>query len=346
MAQLKAADSERFFKNPDFSKPVFLIYGPDAGLVSERATKLANLSGIDLSDAFSSVRISADDAAKDTQLLASEAHTLSMFGDKRLIRVTGMTRRDLARAVEPLLSVPPEDAIIIVEAGDLKKSAPLRKRIENSPNALAIPCYQDSGAMLQQLIDEEIDQTGLLIDRETKQELSNLLGEDRLASRNELKKLALYCHGTDRVEREDVRTVLADVSQNRTDTIIDAACSGNVTLCQETLKNALADAIPADLILGQFLRHVHNLLATRAVMEQEKLPTGQAVMKMRPPIHFSRKAQVEIALQNWNSDQLAKIAFKLQEAIYETRMRKGLENAITSKLLLATAVQSARASNN
>lgn len=37
MTALKAADVDAFVARPDTARPVVLIYGPDSGLVSERA---------------------------------------------------------------------------------------------------------------------------------------------------------------------------------------------------------------------------------------------------------------------------------------------------------------------
>ncbi|MEM1318058.1 MAG: DNA polymerase III subunit delta, partial [Pseudomonadota bacterium] len=155
MAQLKAAEADRRIAAMEKSVPehaLYLIYGPDHGLTFERASRIAKASGADLDDAFSTVRLDADDAASDPSRLADEAHTVSMFGEKRLIWVRGTTRKKLLKAVEPLLSLPPQDAIVIIETGDLKKTTALRSRIEKSPHALAIPCYADGNAAISQIV--------------------------------------------------------------------------------------------------------------------------------------------------------------------------------------------------
>ena len=53
-----------------------------------------------------------------------------------------------------------------------------------------------------------------------------LLGGDRLASRSEIRKLALYAHGKDRVELADVMAVVADASALALDGVLDAAFAG------------------------------------------------------------------------------------------------------------------------
>ena len=80
MAQVKAHEVDRYLSKPDQKHRIFLIYGPDTGLVSERATLLAKASGADLADPFATIKMDADDAAADPARIADEAHTVSMFG--------------------------------------------------------------------------------------------------------------------------------------------------------------------------------------------------------------------------------------------------------------------------
>ena len=53
-----------------------------------------------------------------------------------------------------------------------------------------------------------------------------LIGGDRLASRNEIRKLALYAKGQKSVELADVMAVVADASQIALDGLIDAVFAG------------------------------------------------------------------------------------------------------------------------
>ncbi|MEO1398645.1 MAG: DNA polymerase III subunit delta, partial [Pseudomonadota bacterium] len=65
MAMKKAHEVDNYLKSPDPKHRTILIYGPDRGLVSERATTLAKALNVDLDDAFSTIRLDADEAASD-----------------------------------------------------------------------------------------------------------------------------------------------------------------------------------------------------------------------------------------------------------------------------------------
>ncbi|HEY9057775.1 MAG TPA: DNA polymerase III subunit delta, partial [Aurantimonas sp.] len=131
MAQKKAGEVEAFLSRPDFSFPVILLYGPDPGLVAERSARVAEMSGVDRDDPFAAVTLAADELEKDIGRLYDEARTVSMFGGRRLIRVRGAgAGKALAEAVGDLAASRLEGAVIVVEAGDLKKSAALRNNVE------------------------------------------------------------------------------------------------------------------------------------------------------------------------------------------------------------------------
>ncbi len=339
MAELKASQVEQFLAKPDLSKSVFLIYGPDAGLVSERADQLAEKSGVDLSDPFCTLRIDADVLAAETTRLAEEAHTVGMFGGKRLIRISGTTRRDLVRAVQPVLDTPPADAMIIIEAGDLKKPAALRKQIEKHALSLAIPCYQDNDAAINQLIDQEITQAGLLLDNETRLLLRSLLGADRLISRSELTKLALYCSDRKAITLEDVRAVVGDASKLVLDDVVDATASGDPAKLETSLPKAIEAGNSPDMIVHAALRHFQMLQSARSKLERDRQSTSTIMATLRPPVHFSRKNKVGTAISTWPTGRIAKALARLDKAMLECRANAAISSSLAGTALLALALE-------
>ncbi|MBT7582049.1 MAG: DNA polymerase III subunit delta, partial [Kordiimonadaceae bacterium] len=60
-----------------------LIYGPDEGLVRERATKIAKQVVEDLQDPFLVANIDPDSLKSEPGILADEAAAISMMGGRR-----------------------------------------------------------------------------------------------------------------------------------------------------------------------------------------------------------------------------------------------------------------------
>src|SRR5579875_4145561 len=82
-----------FLRRPDPQLRAVLLYGPDRGLVRERAELLAQRVCPDLADPF---RIAAVDGAAlvaDPARLADEAVQLSLTGGRRVVRVREADRK-------------------------------------------------------------------------------------------------------------------------------------------------------------------------------------------------------------------------------------------------------------
>src|SRR6476619_1387649 len=195
---LRGKEIDAFLARPDSGRPIILLYGPDAGLIRERADALIASAVDDPNDPFSMVRMDGDELTAEPSRLVDEAMTIPMFGGRRAIRVRAGSR-SFASGVDTLADSPIKDCRIVIEAGELRAESPLRKACERAKTAVAIACYPDTERDLARLIDEEMGASKLRIAPDARAGLMALLGGDRQASRNELKKLALYAHGADEV---------------------------------------------------------------------------------------------------------------------------------------------------
>lgn len=347
MAKLKTNEIESYLKRPHPAHRVLLIYGPDHGLVVERGKLIAKQTGIPLDDPFQTIQLDLAAIEDHTGRLVDEANTLSMFGGQRLIWLRNIgAERSVADAVNLALKSPNEDALIIVEAGDLKPSAALRKTVEQSEIAVAIPCYADDARSLQTLIDQVTSEFNLTLDMDARQQLLSQLGSDRLASRGEIEKICLYALGDDdpsagRITLDDIQAISGDVSDKPISTAIDAVLAGNLNDLEISLTRLFSGKTPAFLLISALMREFRNLAALRATMDHGK-DARAAVDSARPPIFFKRKGLITEALRLWNSDRIGHSLGRIETAILETRQRHAPEEAITRTLFLALAVETAR----
>ncbi|MGC2522189.1 MAG: DNA polymerase III subunit delta, partial [Stellaceae bacterium] len=75
-----------FLQRPDPEIRAVLLYGPDAGLVRERADAVARTVCTDLSDPFRVAMLNGAVLAADPARLADEAAQLSLVGGRRVVR--------------------------------------------------------------------------------------------------------------------------------------------------------------------------------------------------------------------------------------------------------------------
>jgi DNA polymerase III subunit delta len=339
MVALKTADAEAFVARPDPARPIVLVYGADAGLVRERAEKIIHASVADPNDPFALARLDGDLLASEPSRLAEEAHTIPLFGGKRAVWVKAGSR-NFVSAVEMLVASPPVDCRVVIEAGDLRRTAPLRALCEKAKSAAAIACHVDGERDLVRLIDDEMRAAKLSIAPEARAALAALIGGDRLASRSEIRKLALYAQGQDKVALDDVLAVVADASALALDAVIDAAFAGRTAEMETQFGKALAAGTSAGTIMYAALRQVMQLHKGRLSLDAGK-SADEALWSFIPPVHFRRKPLVETALNAWSTARLARTMEQLAEAAFNVRRTPALADALTQRALLSIA-QSAR----
>lgn len=336
MTAIKASDVDRFIARPDPAQPIVLVFGPDVGLVRERVDALVRASVDDPNDPFALARIEGEELAANPARLVEEAHTVPLFGGRRAVLVKAGAR-NIAPSVETVIAAPSSECRIIIEAGDLRKNAPLRALCEKAKIAAALPCYADNERALSQLIDEEMRATNLVIAPDARTALLALLGGDRLASRNEVRKLALYAQGQKSIEFDDVMAVVADASEMVLDGVIDAAFAGRTGEVDSEFGKARASGSSPAAIVSAAIRQVANLHKMKLAIEAGD-SIEFAMKRAAPPIHFTRERLVGEALRAWTPARLLRAMDQLAEASLDTRRNAPLAEAIAQRALFSLAV--------
>ena len=340
MVALRGKEIDAFLARPDPGRPIILLYGPDAGLVRERADALLASAVDDLNDPFSLVRLDGDELSAEPSRLVDEAMTVPLFGGRRAIRVRAGSR-SFASGVDTLADSPLKDCRIVIEAGELRPESPLRKACERAKTAVAIACYPDGERDLAKLIDDELRHSNLRIAAEARATLTALLGGDRQASRNELKKLALYAHGKTEVTLDDVMAVVADASELKVDPIVDGAFAGKPDLVETEFAKAMVAGIYPGVTISAAQRQA-AWLHKSALAIAEGTPISTLLDSGFPRLHFSRKTNVETALRNFNAARLLSTIDQLASAALEMRKQTPLAAVIAQRALLSIAVNAKR----
>lgn len=339
MTALKTNEIDKFIAKP--SAPVVLVYGPDNGLVRERVDALIRASVDDPADPFALARIESEELSANPGRLADEANTVPLFGGRRAVMLKISSRHNVVPSVEAVLDDPPRDCRVVIEAGELRKNAPLRAACEKSKSAAVIPCYVDNEQALARLIDQEMRDASLTLADDARTALMDLLGGDRLASRSEIAKLVTYAAGKTRVELADVLAVVSDASEIALDALIDATFAGKTDEVEREFNKASSEGSSASSIMSGALRHVAQLHKMRLMLDNGD-SAEFAMMRGAPPVHFSRTARVGAALRAWNGGRLLRAMQQLSEAALDTRKQPALADTIAQRALLSIAVSAKR----
>ena len=189
--KLSYRDIEPFVKKPNPAARVILVYGPDNGLMKERAKTMGLSVVTDIHDPFNVATLSTDMLLDDPAKLSDEAGAISMMGGDRLIRIENAGDK-IAPLLKDYLESPSESALVVCEAGELSPRSALRKLCESAKNAAAVPCYVEDERDLSRLIRETMQSNGLGIDSDAVSWLASNISGDRAKARNELDKLVTY----------------------------------------------------------------------------------------------------------------------------------------------------------
>ena len=343
MTQVKGGAVDALLARPDPALRAVLLYGPDAGLARERARILLKRTVEQPDDPFRVTDLGYEKVLQDPALLADEVRALSMLGGRRAVMLrTGHVTvapahaRILPDLLEPILDDGAwGDTLLIVEAGDLKADNRLRKLFEGARKAVAVPCYGDGAADVAGLARGILDAAGLRIDPDAMSWLAEHLGGDRMVTRGELEKLALY-KGRDggTVTLDDVLAAVGDSSPANLDDLAYATAGGDRSAVDEGLQRCLADGEHPVRILGVVLRHFQKLHAASVQVKRGRDP-AQVARSNR--IFFKHQPAFQAQITQWTPDRLARALDLLLQADIECKTTGYPAEAVCGRALLRVA---------
>ena len=343
MVLVRKGEQERFIAGLAQANDLLgvLVFGNDAGGVREAARRIARaILGTQADDPLCLVQLGEDDLKDDPGRLLDEMQSIAMFGGRRVIRVRDAGAAFRA-AMKPVLALERAEAVVVAEAPGLKKDAALARLFEKEERLAALPVHADDAGDLNHLIDTVMAAHGLAVERDARQALMALLGADRLASRNELEKLALYCRGQDRVRLADVQAVCSDVSAHMMSDMLDAFFTGRMKEGVRLFTALLAEGTPAAAMLQAAANHVARLKDLAGAVAQGA-SVEQVVRRARPPIFFRRQPLVERQLRIWNLAALARADESIWQAMRQARQLPEMQNPLAERCFMALAMQATR----
>ena len=338
--KVSARNADRFVSSPDAEISAILIYGPDSGLVGERCARAIRSVVDDPSDPFRVSEFAADALKEDPARLSDEATAMSMIGGRRVVYLRGAADRE-APALTALLEQGGFDSLVVVEAGDLSPRSALRKLFEGADTAAAVPCYADDAGTLRTLVDDVMSAHSVSVDADALAYLCVNLGADRMVSRMELEKLALFAGEGGRVSLEDALASVGDSATVTLDDISFAVGAGDAGALTKALVRARADGIEDVAILRAAQRHFQRLhLCAGRVAAGE--PSDQVVRSLRPPVFFKRADSFRDQMGRWPAGRLEQALAILTDAEIACKSTGVPSNAACDRALLQLSTRAGR----
>ena len=303
MAKLDARRAGAVLADPAGFRAV-LLHGDDAGLARERAEALVRaVLGGRMDDPFRLAELTREEAARPGAL-AGEAAALAMTGGRRVVRLREATDAHAAPLKEALAT--PGEALIVMEGGELAARSKLRAMAEAAPEVAVIACYRERGEELAASLGRMLREEGVQADPAALAWLAARLGEDRMQTRREVEKLALYAGPGGRVDEEAALACGPEGAAADLDSALMAATAGDQAAADRALTAAFAEGANPVALLRAALRHVQRL--------HEAAVAGGDAGVLRPPVFFRHKAAFDRALRLWSPAALEAAGAALLEA--------------------------------
>ncbi|MEI6987181.1 MAG: DNA polymerase III subunit delta [Rhodospirillaceae bacterium] len=336
--KLQGKAIEAFLARPDRKIRAVLVYGPDAGLVRDRADTLARSVVPDLTDAFRVAELSLRAVASATSLLIDEVAAQSLIGGRRLIRL-----RDgddsVSAAFTALFAAPAlSDSLVVVEAGDLGARSKLRVTFESATIGAAMPCYIEDEATLRRVLTELAAAYGMMLDTDAQDFLATNLVGNRLVARSEIEKLALYVDKPKGrngvlVSLDEARAAVGDgASQLSLDDPAWAAASGDFPGLDRALVRLFSESTAPVAILRATQRHFQRLHWVQSEVEAGATSDG-ATSALKPPPFYKMRNTFVSQLRQWSPSQLRQALDRLTDAEIECKRTNMPDETLCARVL-------------
>jgi DNA polymerase III subunit delta len=332
MAKLDARRAGAVLADPAGFRAV-LLHGDGAGLARERAEALVRaVLGGRMDDPFRLAELTREEAARPGAL-AGEAAALAMTGGRRVVRLREATDAHAAPLKDALAT--PGESLIVMEGGELAARSKLRAMAEAAPEVAVIACYRERGEELAASLGRMLREEGVQADPAALAWLAARLGEDRMQTRREVEKLALYAGPGGRVDEEAALACGPEGAAADLDAALMAATAGDQAAADRALTAAFAEGANPVALLRAALRHVQRL--------HEAAVAGGDAGVLRPPVFFRHKAAFDRALRLWSPAALEAAGAALLEAEKRTKTTafRDADAGIARAALAALARQAA-----
>lgn len=319
---------------------LFLLSGTDEAGSAALAKRLVRAMGPEAE------RIDLDPQTlkNDPARLADEAAALSMFGDRRWIRIL-QAGEEILPAIEALMDVPQAGNPVVAMAGALKGSSKLLKAAQDSDMAMSFISYALDAREADQIAVAIAREAGLRLSPELARKIAEMASNDRTLMANEIEKLSLYLDAApDRpgeVTQDVIAALSAETPEEDAGALVNAVLTGDLPAMRQELTNL--SALGASL--GSVLRPLQIRAMLIAQIRAEFDRSGRiddAVKTAGRAVFWKEERTVQRQVRLWDASGIARVIQRLGAAERASRSSRNAGDVVVAAELLTIARQAAR----
>ncbi len=253
--------------------PVYLISGDEPLQMNEVADQVRSAAR---GAGFTEREILDAGPRFDWNELGSQANTLSLFAEKRIIDLripSGKPGREGSKALTDYAQRPPEDTLLLVTLPKLDRSQLRSKWLQAlEQQGVLIQIWPIEANRLLPWIEQRMRQAGLTPEPDVVPMLADRIEGNLLAAAQEIDKLKLL-HGDGLISPQALQESVADSARYDVFGLVDSALEGKVGRTIRILNGLRAEGTAAPVVLWALNREVRLLCGLSRQVEQGQPPT-------------------------------------------------------------------------
>ncbi len=284
----------------------FLIYGENEGLKNQIIEK-----NIFREEKNKFERFDENEIINNVENFISGILNKSFFQEKRYIIISRPSEKIL-KLIEEIYDREIIDVKIVIKSTILDKKSKLRNFFEKEKSLVCIPVYEDQNNTLSLIATKFFNEKKISISRESVNILIDRCNGDRHNLNNELNKIYLYTIGKTKISNEEI-TKITNLAENYDiSELADNCLSKNFKRTTKILNENNFNQEDCMIIIRTILSKSKRLINLSRQYESNK-DVNQTITMSKPPIFWKDKEIVKKQIQSWNTNDLEKLIFKIND---------------------------------
>ena len=333
MSVLRPNQVQQFINLPPENISGVLVYGPNDGRIGEICDGIVKSVIGSTDDPFNLVNLNDSQLKESPGLLRDEMLALSFTGGRKIVWIKDpgpAFTRQLSGFFDESLG----NNLLVVQAGQLKRSAAVVKIFEKSQKTVCVACYEDTIKDLSAFVVQRVNAHNKTIDPATVNFLIESIGLNRSLVLSEIEKLVNFCADSEQITASDVEALAGDSLSGSIDELCDLSLIGDTRGCIGKFQSLIDSGSPAAQILNVLSMNLTKLQELRIAMDKGQ-SADNVIKSARPPIFFKRQMIVKHQLQNWQGSTLNQALTIVFQAILLTRKSPEIADSICERALIS-----------
>ena len=305
---------------------LFLLYGENLGLKKDiRNFVISEIKHTN--DSLEFLNLYENEIINDEKTFFNLIFSGSLFSQKKIITIYEASDK-IIKKINDFYDELPQDVFLLFLSGVLEKKSKLRTFFEKEKKTICVPCYLDSEKDLITIAQLELKKSNIILSREVINLLVEKANSDRNNLRNEIEKIKSYSLNKQKIELDEIKSLINFSGEYKSDILVNECLSGNVLQYKKIVSELYVNTVNQVLVLRILSNKIHRLLKIKEKENESSTNLDEIINTSRPTIFWKEKPLVKKQLSIWNLDDLKKLISEINNTELLCKKNPQISNSI------------------